>query len=530
MSSGSAPPRTPPGASGRVREPTPETTARKAAKLGGGGSSWPPAADEWELDERQHERPRKHVHDCVHREITLEPLLDAVTRTKAFQRLGSLRQLGSTHRVWPNATHTRKAHSLGVAYLAEKLCRNIAQRPMPHGVQPPDERDILLVKLAALCHDLGHGPFSHTFDNFVVPAAARRARDEGDAGLAKVLEKHKHEQLSVRLLRKVFAQPPLAAREDRLTEAELVFVEELILGGDLKGGVDARKGRGWDKRYLYDIVCNADSGLDMDKLDYLRRDPATVGMSGLVVPLLENAEVRLATFGGEARARPVICYPDKMSPSLFEVFRKRAELHCQLYTHKHVVAWDLLHRDFLLAADALGPVVGSLRLAETDAFLKMTDESVMARFEVNDNYKCVGDQIFSRKLTREELAMGKAEQERLVRRLEDGVRAAVGARGLRSDRASLEVETRHVHHGQRGRSPLDSLRFFGKGSARDEHAQPLPQRQRHDCLVPASFEDKGVRVFWKGPPEDCEDVREAVLAWERQEAQGRESDGTFESQ
>ena len=411
MSSGSAPPRTPPGASGRVREPTPETTARKAAKLGGGGSSWPPAADEWELDERQHERPRKHVHDCVHREITLEPLLDAVTRTKAFQRLGSLRQLGSTHRVWPNATHTRKAHSLGVAYLAEKLCRNIAQRPMPHGVQPPDERDILLVKLAALCHDLGHGPFSHTFDNFVVPAAARRARDEGDAGLAKVLEKHKHEQLSVRLLRKVFAQPPLAAREDRLTEAELVFVEELILGGDLKGGVDARKGRGWDKRYLYDIVCNADSGLghprcgtsrcglecaelassapvalclsargglrrsthiavcitrlDMDKLDYLRRDPATVGMSGLVVPLLENAEVRLATFGGEARARPVICYPDKMSPSLFEVFRKRAELHCQLYTHKHVVAWDLLHRDFLLAADALGPVVGSLRLAET---------------------------------------------------------------------------------------------------------------------------------------------------------------------
>eukprot|EP00312_Isochrysidales_sp_CCMP1244_P017583 CAMPEP_0202787718 /NCGR_PEP_ID=MMETSP1388-20130828/73103_1 /ASSEMBLY_ACC=CAM_ASM_000864 /TAXON_ID=37098 /ORGANISM="Isochrysis sp, Strain CCMP1244" /LENGTH=96 /DNA_ID=CAMNT_0049457323 /DNA_START=11 /DNA_END=297 /DNA_ORIENTATION=+ len=96
MSSGSAPPRTPPGASGRVREPTPETTARKAAKLGGGGSSWPPAADEWELDERQHERPRKHVHDCVHREITLEPLLDAVTRTKAFQRLGSLRQLGST--------------------------------------------------------------------------------------------------------------------------------------------------------------------------------------------------------------------------------------------------------------------------------------------------------------------------------------------------------------------------------------------------------------------------------------------------
>ena len=142
----------------------------------------------------------------------------------------------------------------------------------------------------------------------------------------------------------------------------------------------------------------------------------------------------------------------------------------------------------------------------------------------------MGDQVFSRKLTREELAMGKAEQERLVRRLEDGVRAAVGARGLRSDRASLEVETRHVHHGQRGRSPRDSLRFFGKGSARDEHAQPLPQRQRHDCLVPASFEDKGVRVFWKGPPEDCEDAREAVLAWERQEAQGCESDGTFESQ
>ena len=295
MSSGSAPPRTPPGASGRVREPTPETTARKAAKLGGGGSSWPPAADEWELDERQHERPRKHVHDCVHREITLEPLLDAVTRTKAFQRLGSLRQLGSTHRVWPNATHTRKAHSLGVAYLAEKLCRNIAQRPMPHGVQPPDERDILLVKLAALCHDLGHGPFSHTFDNFVVPAAARRARDEGDAGLAKVLEKHKHEQLSVRLLRKVFAQPPLAAREDRLTEAELVFVEELILGGDLKGGVDARKGRGWDKRYLYDIVCNADSGLGHPRCGWNVRNSPRLHAWRSVCPGEEDCDAPLTS-------------------------------------------------------------------------------------------------------------------------------------------------------------------------------------------------------------------------------------------
>lgn len=58
-------------------------------------------------------------------------------------------------------THCRFEHSLGVAHLAETILRNI-QRNQPN--LDITEKDILCVKVAGLCHDLGHGPYSHVYD------------------------------------------------------------------------------------------------------------------------------------------------------------------------------------------------------------------------------------------------------------------------------------------------------------------------------------------------------------------------------
>ena len=75
----------------------------------------------------------------------------------AFQRLRRIRQLSSTHLVYPGAQHTRFEHSLGVMHIADMAGRALAEK----GAIDSDK--ITTLRLAGLLHDIGHGPFSHMF-------------------------------------------------------------------------------------------------------------------------------------------------------------------------------------------------------------------------------------------------------------------------------------------------------------------------------------------------------------------------------
>ena len=80
--------------------------------------------------------------------------------TSEFQRLRRIKQLGVSEFVYPGATHTRFAHSIGVFHTARKLAK-IIKREVGEGFNQ-DKADISII--AALLHDIGHGPFSHTFE------------------------------------------------------------------------------------------------------------------------------------------------------------------------------------------------------------------------------------------------------------------------------------------------------------------------------------------------------------------------------
>ena len=88
-----------------------------------------------------------------------DELIQDVISTKEFQRLGRIRQLGLTNMLFPTATHTRLAHSLGVYELARRVLENL----FPHGMDEFLKRAILL---SGLIHDIGHGPLSHLFEKF----------------------------------------------------------------------------------------------------------------------------------------------------------------------------------------------------------------------------------------------------------------------------------------------------------------------------------------------------------------------------
>ena len=106
------------------------------------------------------ERRERRVYDRVHGEVVLPPLMAAFCDTRVFRRLDGIRQLGGCSFVYPSATHTRLEHSIGVCHLAAEVGRHL-QRRYPGLV---DEDDVLCLQLAGLAHDLGHGPFSHTFE------------------------------------------------------------------------------------------------------------------------------------------------------------------------------------------------------------------------------------------------------------------------------------------------------------------------------------------------------------------------------
>lgn len=103
------------------------------------------------------ERSQK-IYDAVHGFIRFNPLERMLIDSEPFQRLHHIHQLGIAYIVYPGATHTRFEHSLGAMELATWIFDRIASKKFS---LPDADYWLQIVRLAALCHDLGHLPFSH---------------------------------------------------------------------------------------------------------------------------------------------------------------------------------------------------------------------------------------------------------------------------------------------------------------------------------------------------------------------------------
>ncbi len=172
------------------------------------------------------------VRDPVHGSIRLDdwalPLIDH----SEFQRLRHIHQLGTANLVYPGANHKRFEHSLGAHHLAGRLAEALEL----------DEQDALTVRAGALLHDVGHGPFSHAFEELMI--------EEG----------RRHEEVSLELVE----WGPMAdlLRQGGISPPD---VAELILG----------------KGPLAKLVSGA---VDADRMDYLMRDAHYTGVKSSADP------------------------------------------------------------------------------------------------------------------------------------------------------------------------------------------------------------------------------------------------------
>ncbi|MHA2059639.1 MAG: HD domain-containing protein [Candidatus Ranarchaeia archaeon] len=101
------------------------------------------------------------IRDPLHGYILLSPLEEELLDTRGIQRLHNIRQLAGAYLTYPGADHTRFGHSLGTKHLAGLYAQRLVNQ------QNADPEYVELTRIAGLLHDIGHGPFSHTFEHIL---------------------------------------------------------------------------------------------------------------------------------------------------------------------------------------------------------------------------------------------------------------------------------------------------------------------------------------------------------------------------
>lgn len=313
---------------------------------------------------------RKLIRDVIYPNIEAHELCLKITCTPHVRRLRKLKQLGTAYLVYPSAISSRYNHSLGVMHLARCFLTELRKHC---GDDILDEKDILCAEVAGLLHDVGHGSFSHMFEAFL-------ARVGTTVGL-------KHEETSLILIDEIFQLQEIQylLLKYNLTERDKICIKEMVAGKPLDGGTEYR-GRDKDKIFLLRLVNNGLNGLDVDKIDYLLRDSASIGESctELLDRLLKNIRV-VRTEDGSTE----LAFMKKVDDDLKAVASKRMSLHKKLYQHRKVKIFDEMFIDMMVAADPFllfqtrsgGAVPLSQVTSDTVAFLRTYDEEILRRIE-----------------------------------------------------------------------------------------------------------------------------------------------------
>ena len=340
------------------------------------------------------------IKDIVHDSIELTPIAKTIIDNPIFQRLRYLHQLGVCYLIFPNANNNRFEHSIGTYHLAglmlEKIQKNsscteinkslieikfIRNYLLKHfelddneesnlflekvNIALLDDYLIELIKIAGLVHDIGHGPFSHLFDEWL--------HDIPDIKTSKLID---HESRSVILLENIITNGKIKLLDEEYLLSEFIdgeafeFISELI-----------NPNTNTPKNFIFQIISNSLNGLDVDKLDYLYRDSFYLG-SGTPYDLsrvISHIQV----------INQNICFPEKISYEIYKVFRSRYDLHKQFYSHKTTICIEYMIRDILENLNPILKISESIKNENIEKFIDLVDHTILNTANVIKNFDSV---------------------------------------------------------------------------------------------------------------------------------------------
>lgn len=270
-----------------------------------------------------------NIRDAIHGDISIEEeVIKQLIETKEFQRLRNIKQLGLTYLAFPTTEHSRFMHSVGVYYLVTQLLDVLEAKTG----QAFEVKERLALQIACLLHDLGHGPFSHTSEEFFG---------------------FNHEDYTIKII------------EDKDTEVNKVLtnygesiIEEVV---------------SFIKKTHHNPVLNSilSGTIDVDRMDYLMRDSFFAGVSYGEIDIQRIFNVI------DIKDNSIV-FHEKGVKALEDIIISRYNMFSQVYLNKKALAYEVL----------VAEILGELRtLVDSQFKLPYSIEKVLPFFDGNISVK-----------------------------------------------------------------------------------------------------------------------------------------------
>ena len=357
----------------------------------------------------------------IHGVINLTPRMCSIIDTPEFQRLHRLRQLGVTHFVYPSATHTRFEHSIGVSHLAKIVLLTLQNK---HPELKIDDNLIELYQVAALLHDIGHGPFSHLYDDEIINPEEVHHEDRGISIFKNMIERY---TLS-------------------FNKREINFIVNLI-----------EPSKELENDWFYQIINNKLCSVDVDKIDYIQRDCYHLGfgINDTFERLLTMCEVKNMVIGSKVKL--VLAWPTKLQDEIMSLFETRYRLHKRVYNHHTVKAIEQIVTKLLLEIKKSCNIdlSGSFDDIISFPFQNHTINNLQRRLEFRHHPKLIGEKI---------ITICKSPDSNESEEIENKINNLIAILSKKGILTSKIMKTKIGFISGNGSNPLNNVPYFKKGS------------------------------------------------------------------
>ena len=322
--------------------------------------------------------------DTIHGNINIDKNDLKFIDNRWLKRLKRVKQLGLLDHVFPSGSHTRFEHVVGVYHLAERYTTLLENNSDKKLFTDKEKR---CVKLAALFHDLGHGPYSHVFDHFL--------ENFDNTNLVKT-----HEERSQLIVEEIFRETQPSDFNGYDIDMIKTMIEpppHMIVNSNGMLTYNC------EKPYLYEMVNNKLNGIDIDRFDYLQRDSKHIGLDYAFNP----GRIFYKSFVKDKR----ILYDVSLKNNIFDLFYTRYRFHKDIYNHKTVKMIELM------ISDALLTVNNCENCSIEDKFVDIC--SLGDDNRIKEDYLYLDDSIYTKFLSKKSDCLNRKKSTNLIQRIEE---------------------------------------------------------------------------------------------------------------